>query len=298
MVNKPAFRGICALALGLAFAYPSSLLAKPNASAQHRASRPTPDSRRINLGAVNGVNVSLVRGISVNGEAYYIVNIVDQSDSVNEAKHGILNVVFNNGQDTDDNNRYLDARGYRVSLLNTPEIVSLRRSFSHQDPYGWDINGRNIASATLLMSGSHHNVSFSNDDIFNDGGGVYGGVALVKVVSAPPQYILPAPARIAHQQSVQMPQSNVANPTSARRPVAYNGQSELVCGENVDCENLNEIVAKMRKRWMASSSSTPYSIKCLEAIDRMSKFTVQWQVWSADQHRGIGQGQMNICNIH
>lgn len=205
----------------LAFIFSTGLLcgtvahAKPSSAVRHTNQTVTGD-RKIILGPVNGVNVTLIRGISVDGVSYYILNAIDQSDSIYEVNHGRLNIIFNNGMATDDTQREVVINGYRLALLNTNEIAELRGKFSFRDPMGWNISGRNIASATYA-SGGHHNVSFNSENIFTDGGGVYGGVALVRILSAPPQYRIPPTV------SVNAPPP----PVNVSRPPTGNGGDKL-----------------------------------------------------------------------
>lgn len=95
---------------------------------------------------------------------------------------------------------------------------------------------------------------------------------------------------------------NVAQPAVSRTPpksVAsrYSGQEPLNCRANVDCTSISDITNKMRTRWQASASSTPYSNACLEAVSRVERLGKgAWQFWPTEQRVNTAQSQMEACN--
>lgn len=166
---------------------------------RHSPASTQPDSRSLDLGPhASGKTIFLIGGINLNGKKYYVLNIKDNSKNAYEINHRDLNDIFSTNGSTSSDDRTIFLKDHLVRLLNNSEILSLRSQLNFSPPNEWQINGRNIASSTRNDKGHHYNISLQTNASFTDGGGVYGGVAIVEVIGAanPPVYVV-KPANIA-----------------------------------------------------------------------------------------------------
>lgn len=95
--------------------------------------------------------------------------------------------------------------------------------------------------------------------------------------------------------------SNLPSWSLSQRPPrsgrGYAGHEPLRCQQNVDCTNMADITGKMRARWRAHTSTTPFSNACLQAIGRVQSWERgAWQFWSMEQRISVTQVQMDVCN--
>lgn len=138
----------------------------------------TVHAQQVDLGVISGIPVRLISPVTVQGKVYYVLNTTN-TNNTDESNRKTLNKLFNEGKDTTDSERILKVGNNKVVLLNTQEISELREALGYKLPSQWKIG--NVASATKVAPNVHHNVSMNSKDIFTDGGGVYGGVALVRL---------------------------------------------------------------------------------------------------------------------
>jgi uncharacterized protein len=135
-------------------------------------------AQQVDLGMISGVSVRLISPVNVGGKIYYVLNTTN-TNNTDESNRKTLNKLFNKGKDTNDSERVLKFEKNTIVLLNTQEISRLREALGYKLPSQWKIG--NVASATKVGPNTHHNVALTSKDIFTNGGGVYGGVAIVQL---------------------------------------------------------------------------------------------------------------------
>ena len=251
----------------------------------------------IDFGVVRDESVRLIKPISAGNEVYYILNTAS-TDTVGGTSRRALGRVFGRVRGTDEMHRSVIVKGYKITLLNTPELIIFRKVLGYRAPQNWHMSAANLASATAVSDTDHHNVSLTTEEIFTDGGGIYDGVAIVKIqrtnapstsaYSAHPTLEIDgfeiAPARNSPTKSVSTPH---------RKP--FDPNDPLDCNVNVNCTVKDDVVSKMRARWVKYSSKTVFSNECLAAISRVEGWQI-WVRWSNEQRIGVSQPQMSVCN--
>jgi uncharacterized protein len=135
-------------------------------------------AQQVDLGMISGISVRLISPVNVGGKVYYVLNTTN-TNITDESNRKTLNNLFNKGKDTSDSERVLKFEKNTIVLLNTQEISRLREALGYKLPPQWKIG--NVASATKVGPNTHHNVALTSKDIFTNGGGVYGGVAIVQL---------------------------------------------------------------------------------------------------------------------
>ena len=243
----------------------------------------------IAFGVVRDESVRLIKPISAGGEVYYVLNTVS-TDAIGGTSRRALGRVFGRVRGTDELHRSVIVKGYKITLLNTPELIIFRRTLGFHVPESWNMSSANLASATAVSDTDHHNVALTSEQIFTDGGGVYDGIAIVRVQRTT------APPTPTHQNFVITPAHNPPANT-AQRTVRKNfsPNDPLDCSVNVNCVSREEVVAKMRARWLSFSSKKVFSNQCRAAISRIEGWQV-WNFWSNEQRTGAAQVQMSDCN--
>jgi methionine-rich copper-binding protein CopC len=152
-------------------------------------------STSLQLGTVSGVNLSLISPVTLaNGKKYYIVDLNKDGviTSDDHISHVTLDQLFNNGNDrTDtqasgavagvDDARTVIVNGYTLVNPTTTELIAIRTEKANVLPTGW--HDANYATATLVSSNVHHNVSFTTNTIYtNLNDTVYPGAFVVQVL--------------------------------------------------------------------------------------------------------------------
>ena len=189
-------------------------------------------------------------------------------------------------------------KGYKITLLNTPELIVFRRVLGYRVPQNWHMSAANLASATAVSDADHHNVSLTSEEVFTDGGGIYDAVAIVKVqqANAPTSSAYSAHPTLARDGFEITPARNLPIDTAGtphRKP--FDPNDPLDCSVNVNCTVKEDVVGKMRARWVKYSSKTVFSNECLVAISRVEGWQI-WSAWSNDTRIGVAQPQMSVCN--
>ena len=193
----------------------------------------------LQLGTVSGVNLSLLSPVTrANGKTYYIVDL-DNDGVITSADHAsrvTLDQLFNNGNDrTDtqstgavagvDDARTLIVNGYTLVNPTTTEFVALRSELGNVLPTGW--YDSNYATATLVASNVHHNVSFTQNITYtNLNDTVYPGLFVMQVLGSVATYSLSASSASLNEGSTAtftLTTTNVASGTSV--PYALSGVS-------------------------------------------------------------------------
>ena len=292
--NLKFLAGIVFMLSQITGACPQSILSFANAVSAGPQATPVASldphaSQSLNFGVVFGVSIRLIKPIAINGETFYVLNTVD-TDVVVGTKHHVLGQIFRQNGETDEMHRSVVIKNYKITLLNTPELIALRQALGVHVPASWNMSSANLASATAVSDTDHHNVSLTSDQIFTDGGGVYDGIAIVRVQRTT------APSTPMHQNFVITPAHKlpaITAQSTVRKNFSPN--DPLDCSLNVNCISREEVVAKMRARWLSFSSKTVFSNQCLAAISRIEGWQV-WNFWSNEQRTGAAQVQMSVCN--
>ena len=124
------------------------------------------------LGTYNGININLISPISSKGKTYYWVdtngdgtplyqwnsshNLILSSDDV---YHDLLDILFNNGFDTTDQNRTFSTKavnGYTLVLPTKDELIALHNDKSSEINAQWPCGG--TSTSTLAGANIHYRV--------------------------------------------------------------------------------------------------------------------------------------------